>query len=197
MLAGTQFLSFGEYVLYKGNGNAYNINSCEPIEVFYNLRIDLDKLQYVSYIARIVEDVTHENDSSYNVMRLILNTVYAICETDKNKDLIVAIFKIKLLCLIGFVPDILSCVSCKNKENISHFSIRDNGIKCEVCSRQDKSVIKICESTLYAIRYIVMSDMKKLFSFSVPEASVEEIELLAKVYLEDKLEKNYRFEKII
>ena len=100
MLAGTQFLGFSEYVLYKGNGASYNINSCEIIEVFYNLRIDLDKLQYATYIAKIVEDVTNENDNSYNILQLILNTIYAISETDMNKELIVAIFKIRLLSLI-------------------------------------------------------------------------------------------------
>ena len=99
MLAGTQFLSFGEYVLYKGT-NSYNINSCEPIEVFYNLRIDLDKLQYAAYITKIVEDITNENDSSYNILQLLLNTIYTISETELNKDLVVAIFKIRLLSLI-------------------------------------------------------------------------------------------------
>ncbi len=100
ILASTQFLSFGEYVLYKGSGGAYNINSAEPIEVFYNLRTDLDKLQYASYIAKIVEDVTSENDSSYNILRLVLNTIYQISETDMDKDLIVSIFKLRLLSLI-------------------------------------------------------------------------------------------------
>lgn len=99
MLAGTQFLSFGEYVLYKGT-NSYNINSCEPIEVFYNIRTDLDKLQYAAYIAKIVEDVTNENDTSFNILRLILNTIYAISETNQDKELIVSIFKIRLLSLI-------------------------------------------------------------------------------------------------
>ena len=100
MLAGTQFLSFGEYVLYRGNSGTYNMNSCEPIEVFYNLRIDLDKLQYAAYIAKIIEDVTNENDSSYNILQLILNTIYTISETNIDKDLVVAIFKMRLLSLI-------------------------------------------------------------------------------------------------
>lgn len=104
MLAGTQFLSFGEYVLYKGNSASYNINSCEPIEVFYNLRIDLDKLQYAAYIAKIVEDVTNENDSSYNILQLILNTIYTISETDMDKDFVTSIFKLRLLSLIRFYP---------------------------------------------------------------------------------------------
>lgn len=102
MLAGTQFLSFCEYVLYKGNGSAYSINSVEPIEIFYNLRTDLDKLQYSAYVAKIVEDITNENDSSYNILQLVLNTIYTLSESDMNKDLVVSIFKIRLLSFIRF-----------------------------------------------------------------------------------------------
>ena len=36
LLAGTQFLCFGEYLMYKGPEH-YNINSCETIEMFYNI----------------------------------------------------------------------------------------------------------------------------------------------------------------
>lgn len=42
LMAGTQFLSFSDLVVYSGV-NSYNLNSCEPIEVFYNIRKDLDK----------------------------------------------------------------------------------------------------------------------------------------------------------
>ena len=59
LLAGTQFLCFGEYLMYKG-ANTYNINSCETIEVFYKLRTDLDKLNYAVEITKIVKDVTEE-----------------------------------------------------------------------------------------------------------------------------------------
>lgn len=197
MLASTQFLSFGEYVLYKGSGSSYSINSAEPIEVFYNLRIDLDKLQYAAYIAKIVEDVTNENDTSYNILQLVLNTIYTISEMDIDKDLVLAVFKLRLLTLIGFTPNVFECVSCGRKDGITHFSIKDNGIKCEACAKHDKSVIHMQGSTLYAIRYAVMGEAKKLFSFSVPEECAEELKLIAKVYLDEKLEKNYKFEKII
>ena len=41
-----------------------------------------------------------------------------------------------------------------------------------------------------------MAPAKKLFSFSVPSDSVEELRLIAKVYLEEKLEKSYLMENI-
>ena len=42
-----------------------------------------------------------------------------------------------------------------------------------------------------------MSNPKKLFSFNIPDASIEELKLIAKIYLDEKLEKSYKFEKII
>lgn len=173
------------------------MNSAESIEIFYNLRIDIDKLQYAAYIAKIVEDITNENDSSYNILQLLLNTLYTISETDMNKELVSSIFKIRLLSLIGFTPNVMGCISCGTKEHLTHFTVKDNGLKCKICAKTDKSVIKISEATLYAIRYIIMSEPKKLFSFNVPQDSVEELKLISKVYLEEKLEKTYKFEKIV
>lgn len=91
----------------------------------------------------------------------------------------------------------MTCTSCGKKEDISHFSIKDNGIKCASCAKSDKSVIHMSNSTLYAIRYAVMSDIKKLFSFNIPDDAKEEIKLISKVYLDEKLEKTYRFDKIV
>lgn len=59
LMSGTQFLCFGEYLLYQSS-NSYHMNSCDTIEVFYNIRTDLDKLKYASYITKIINDVTDE-----------------------------------------------------------------------------------------------------------------------------------------
>lgn len=120
LLAGTQFLCFGEYQLFKG-GDAYKINSCETIELFYNLRTDLDKLTYASYITKIVSDVTTENQNSYNTLKLFLNTLYTISETDKDLDLIVSVFKLRLLKILGFAPNTRECVSCRRKRKYYSF----------------------------------------------------------------------------
>ena len=196
LMAGTQFLCFGDYLIYQG-ASSYNINSCEVNEIFYNLRIDLDKLQYASHITRIINDVTDENQNTYKILQLFLNTLYVLSETDKNMDLVTSIFKLKLMCFLGFTPIIDKCSICKNRENLNHFSFRDNGFKCETCSRQDKGAIEISEATQNAIKYIVMAPPKKLFSFNLSEESVRELEIIAKIYLNEKLDKEYKMEKLL
>lgn len=193
LMAATQFLCFGEYVIYQGT-SSYNINSCELIEIFYNIRTDLDKLAYASHITKIINDVTDENQNTYKILQLFLNTIYMISESDKDLNLILAIFKIKLMCLLGFMPEINKCTTCGEVENLNHFSFRDSGIKCEKCSRQDKGSIEISESTKTAIKYIVMAPPKKLFSFNLSDENIKELELISKIYLNDKLDKEYKLE---
>lgn len=187
LMAGTQFFCFGEYLIFKGN-NSYNINSCDTIEIFYNLRTDLDKLNYAVELCKIVDSVTYENQNTYKILQLLLNTLYVISETDKNLDLISSVFKIRLLCLLGFMPKIENCAKCHEEEKIAYFSIVDDGFKCINCGKSDKSAISISPTTVDAIRYIIRAPAKKLFSFDLPEESLRELHLISKIYLKEKLE---------
>lgn len=103
-----------------------------------------------------------------------------------------SIFKLKLLCFLGYTPRITECVNCKQKENLQYFSLKDNGFKCEPCARQDKSCLNMSESTFNAIKYIIMAPAKKLYSFNLKEESLDELKLITKLYFNEKLEKEYK-----
>lgn len=195
LLAGTQLFCFGEYLMYKGTEN-YHINSVETIEIFYNLRTDLDKLKYAIHINKIIQDVTQENENCYKILQLFLNTLYTISEMSMDLDFVLSIFKMRLLCILGFVPQIQQCINCKEKEDLNYFSLRDNGFKCNSCGKQDKSCITMSQSTQNAIKYCVTAPAKKLFSFSLKDGALEEFKLITKLYFNQKLEKEYKLEDL-
>ena len=186
LLAGTQYLCFAEYVLYKG-ANTYNINSCNTIEVFYNIRTDLEKLETVAEITRLIQNTTTENQNSYKILQLLLNTIYIISEKDKSLNLVTSIFKLRLMSLLGFSPIIDKCCNCNKKEDLNYFSFKDKGLKCEECKKQDKGAMKINQGTEKAIKYIVLAPAKKLYSFNISEESIKELEIIAKLYVNEIL----------
>ena len=190
LMAGTQFLCFADFIIYKGV-NSYKINSCEPIEIFYNIRLYIEKLDYASRVAKIVNDVTKENQSSYKVLQLVLNTIYMISESDKNLELVLSIFKIRLLSLIGFRPIIEHCTNCDEKDNIKYFSFKENGFKCASCGKQDKSAVEISDATQKALKFIIWADSKKIFSFEMSNDNIKQLALISKIYLNNCLEKEY------
>ena len=196
LMAGSQLLCFGEYILHKTN-DIYNIQSSDPIEIFYNIRVDLEKLNYVSTITKIITDVTTENQNNYNILKLYLNTLYIISESDKNLDFIMSVFKMRLLKILGYAPNVNECVTCGEKENITEFSIKDNGFKCSSCTRQDKSSIQLSEGSKYAIIYSLKADAKKIFSFTISEQALKEFELVSRIYFNEKMEKEYKVDKLL
>ena len=191
LMAGTQFLCFGEYMLFKGS-NTYTLNSCETIEVFYNLRTDLDKLECASNITKLIQDVTDENQNTYKILQLFLNTLYVIANTDMDLKFIGAIFKLRMMKLLGFKPRVDKCVN-GHDENVKYFSFKDNGLKCEACSKQDTGTIEISETTKTALRYINEAPPQKLFSFNMSEDNKKQLEIISKIYTNEKLEKEYKF----
>jgi DNA repair protein RecO (recombination protein O) len=191
LLAGTQTFCFGEYLMYKGT-NTYHINSCETIEIFYNLRTDLEKLKYAMHIDKIVQDATEENQNCYNILQLLLNTLYTIAETDKDLELTLAIFKMRLLSILGFRPKLTECTNCKEKENLLYFSIKNNGFKCSTCGKLDKSCITVNQSATSAIKYTITAPCKKLYSFNLKGEALEEYKLVSKIYFNEKLEREYK-----
>lgn len=191
LMAGTQFLSFSDFILYS-SPSSYSVNSCETIEVFYNIRKDLEKLNYASTIARMVYDVTDENQYTYNILQLLLNTLYMISETDKNLDLIFAIFKMRLMSYLGYTPQLGKCTICSQKDNIAYFSIKNSGFECAACGKTDKSAISISSDTFQSLKYIVSAPAKKIFSFNVSEESIQELKLISNLYVSEKLDKEYK-----
>ena len=189
LLAATQFLCFGEYILYKNPTNdVYSINSCDIIEVFYNIRIDLGKLEKVSEVTKIIQKVTTENEDNYKILQLYLNTLYVISEKDKNMDLVISTFKMRLLAILGLAPNIIECVECGKKEELNFFSFKNNGFKCSECSKQDKGGMNILEVTKNAIQYSICSNPKKLYSFEIPLEAIKEFKIVADLYFKLKLE---------
>lgn len=186
-LAGTSLFAFSNIIVYKGAGS-YKLNSCETIEVFYNLRIDLDKLNIATYITQLINNTTYENAQSYRILQLYLNTLYMISETEKEHNFIETVFKIRLMCLLGYTPIVNKCCICGTKEEIISFSFKDNGVKCNLCSKLDTGVVEANPSTIQALRYIVYSEAKKIFNFEVSEQTLKELKMISDIYMKDKLQ---------
>jgi len=186
-------------LLYKSPNDNYSINNAETIEVFYNLRTDIDKLNYATAISKMVYDVTEENIPSYDILQLFLNTLYVISETDKNLDLIFSIFQIRLLAILGFLPQVDRCVNCDEPmlEEMEefYFSLKDDGVKCKTCQKVDKSIVHLSKTSFSALVYALSCDAKKLYSFEIPNEDIEELKIFAKLYTTQKLDKEYNIVK--
>mgnify|MGYP003294781805 CR=1 FL=1 len=96
-MSSTEIMAFSDMILFSGNSDLYSLNSAETIEVFFNLRMDVEKLSYAAVMLQMINDVCMEGETCYKKLQLLLNTLYALSETEKDKDLIFSVFQIRLL----------------------------------------------------------------------------------------------------
>ena len=185
-LASSQYLVYSEFVLYQNTGYFY-LNSASVINTFYNLRIDLDKLQIVFELTKLINSVTDENQDCEKILKLFLNTIYALDKLDKDKKLIVNAFKIKLFTLLGFAPRQDKCANCSKllldaEEEFVYYNYVDNVFLCENCKGvgDSRNVIRLTKATFNAIFYVIRSDMKKMFSFELKNYT--DFELFGQVF---------------
>ena len=185
-LASSQYLVYSEFVLYQ-NTSYFYLNSASVINTFYNLRIDLDKLQIVFELTKLINSVTDENQDCEKILKLFLNTIYALDKLDKDKKLIVNAFKIKLFTLLGFAPRQDKCANCSKllldaEEEFVYYNYVDNVFLCENCKGigDSRSVIRLTKATFNAIFYVIRSDLKKMFSFELK--SYTDFELFGQVF---------------
>ena len=185
-LASSQYLVYSEFVLYQNTGYFY-LNSASVINTFYNLRVDLDKLQTVFELTKLINSVTDENQDCERILKLFLNTIYALDKIDKDKKLIVNAFKIKLFTLLGFAPRQDKCANCSKllldaEEEFVYYNYVDNVFLCENCKGigDSRSVIRLTKATFNAIFYVIRSDLKKMFSFELK--SYTDFELFGQVF---------------
>jgi len=183
----SQVFAFSDMILYRGKSDTYYINSAELIESFYSLRIDYDKLEAAMSCVKFIKKNIQENQSSVLILKLLLNTIYLLSIGEKNSEFVRDVYELKATCLLGYSPRVSSCVECGDT-NMIGFSMKKNGMVCKNCGIIDKSLIELKPGTIAAIKYIVGSDLKKLFSFSVSEDITKELQLFNKLYLKEKLE---------
>jgi len=193
LVACTQFLCYSEFLLFKGK-DMYTISSCDVIETFSKASNDIIKLTYASHIIDIVYDTVQEGQYAAKELRLLLNTLYFLFNSDKSPDLITCIFEIRYLCLLGYAPYVNSCINC-NEGNIKniYFSFKKCGFLCNKyeCLLQDSSAIKLLPGTVKALYHIVHSETKNLFNFNVSKDVLEQLKSISNRYLKERFDKNY------
>ena len=79
-LASSQYLVYSEFVLYQNTGYFY-LNSASVINTFYNLRIDLDKLQIVFELTKLINSVT-----DYKLFTQIIQVLFAVDNIKEIKN---------------------------------------------------------------------------------------------------------------
>ena len=208
LAAVTQLLAFSEMTLYK-NRDRWTMTEARSIEQFIGLRDDIKLLSLGAYFAELTEAAADEDSPNPELLSLCLNSLYALSRRIKTPEYIKPSFEFRLMALSGLAPLVTHCAICGAAEpERSFIDLLEGNLKCRECQSSLSEVSNIDQTAfsekarsgraslstgaLFAIRYILGCEIKKLFQFSVSDETLSELIYAAESYLLAQLDRNFR-----
>ncbi len=184
-----QLLACGDFVLFE-NRDMYLIHEAQTVELFEELRGELELLSLGTYFAQVAEVLSQEDAPTPELLSLTLNALYALGKLKKNQFLVKSAFELRAASQAGFMPELHCCSHCGNPYP-DRFSLSDGQAQCSQCHQGEGIRLPINQGILDAMRYIVNCPSGKLFSFSLPQESLEVLSGITESYLSTQLERSF------
>ncbi len=198
-----QPFTYSNFLIRRSNKYFYVCES-DSIENFFGIKENLDKLALASYICDVAAELSVEGMPDPELLRLTLNTLYAIDKDKYSFAQIKAAFEMRASAISGFLPDLTECGVCGCEPSGDHYlDIMNGRILCKDCKPLAESeeinsesgtarlYYIISKSVLYAMRYIVSAPAERFLSFSLDEDELYLLGRVTEAYLCNHIEHSF------
>ena len=170
-------LTYGKFIIYYKKDKLSILSEVNVLNTFTNLKKDITKISYASYLLELTQQVYKQNNST-DILTLLINTLEKI---DEGFDplIMMNILELKYLEYLGVMPVIDSCAICGNKENIKTLSSYKGGYVCKNCYSNEKLV---SEKTIKLIRMFYYVDISKISELKIGDKAKNEINMFLDDY---------------
>lgn len=187
----TGMFCFSKLCLYKTK-ESYIIDEAEPIELFFELRSDLEKLALAQYFSELIMTLVQEDETAEEYLRLILNSLHFLAKGKMPVEQVKAITELRLMCIAGYMPNLIACDRCGEYETSTmYFDVEDGLLYCENCM-SNSMLFPLDIGLIKALRHIAFSDFEKIYSFKMEDSALPDLSYITEKYLLYKLQRNFK-----
>lgn len=191
-LSATQLFSYSRFTIFKGR-DKYIIDDAQPIEVFFDLRRDMERLSLAQYFCELACALAPQEAEAGDFLRLLLNALHFLCKGTRPPLLLKAVVEMRMLSLAGYMPNLICCAGCSCYEaDIMYFLPRSGIIYCGDCMQPiTEPSVRLSRGTLTGLRHTIYADFEKLFSFSLSEKGMKELSQASEQYIVNTLQRGF------
>ncbi len=174
----TTKLTHGYFNIIYKESKLSTLKEVDVIDYYKNIKQDINKISYASYILELVEQVIKQTNNE----EVFDNLVYSLKKIEENMNplVITNILELKCLDYLGVMPILDCCSVCGNK-NIITISADQGGYICKNC-RKDETIVD--ERTIKLLRMFYYVDINKIDKLEISKKISEEINYFLNAYYE-------------
>jgi DNA repair protein RecO (recombination protein O) len=125
----------------KENRDLQLLSQCDLIDAFRHISEDMERLAAGLSVVELVDAVTHAEEENRPLFGLLVHTLHTINTAPKNVVNALYAFEVRLLDIMGFRPNFLTCFHCGTPIDESsigkggaELKVSYGGILCSDCS---------------------------------------------------------------
>lgn len=183
---GIDLLTYNQIVFLQRGRSTLNILTEWALrDNFRLLRENPRKYYSALYVLELVKEFTEENDKNVPFFDLFKNTLYEIANR-RDPAINTIAFEVQMLTLLGYLPEMKSCVCCRSKVNatrFSPFSATEGGLLCSDCGKKIREKVIISGGAIAAINFLAGKRIQDTGRLSIQSFLQDEIRKLLKYYL--------------
>lgn len=166
----TSKLTYAEFQINYKEGKLSNLICADVINPFVEIRKDLLKISYASFLLELTSQVMKQT-SEKEIFDLLEATLLKI-EEGYDPVIITNILELKYLDYLGIKPELNSCAVCGSTKVLT-VSTNKGGFVCNNCHTNEKIVDK---KTIQILRMLYYVDISKISKISLNNNTKEEID---------------------
>jgi DNA repair protein RecO (recombination protein O) len=167
------------------------VTDAETIDAYPQLREDLVKTGYASYIIELLDRFTYEEESeNSDIFRLLTETLGRLAG-EPDAWLAIRYYEMRMLDHLGFRPRLFECANCRKeiKPVAQFFSATQGGVLCPRCGAGLKEVWSVSVDALKYLRHFQRSSYGEAQRARPKPETRNEVEALMQHYITHLLER--------
>lgn len=186
-----QLFTYGSFMLNEGR-SLDNIAQCEITNSFQELRSDLDRLAYATYMAELTDGFLMDNEPDEDIFLLLVTSLHLLGHLDP--EIMARAFELRLLAGSGFQPEMENCVACHRPRPAGklRFSPVLGGVLCPQCTAPDMGAVTVNPGDMNFLKQLLRIDLRRLQVLKIPPASRTLLARIMHAYISCRLEKRVK-----
>lgn len=166
LFSGCSLFCYSEFTLFEGR-TMYSVNEAAPIEVFFDVRQNVESVALAVYMAELVQILTPTGEEAKRLLQLLLNSLYMLCK-GAAAPFVKPVFELRAMSESGFMPDVLACDECGRYDGVwFRLGPHHGTLLCSACAEKKGREVNLDPSALAALRHVVLSDANKVYAFAL------------------------------
>ncbi len=214
----SRLFCYASYELHR-RGDMTWLRSAEIIDPFVKLESEITRLYLAQYLADLACELSGEGEPAVDILRLTLNSLYALSKGTKDHRLIKGTFEWRAAGFAGYLPELGDCHVCgaagavsEGSDGVCFLDVMNGALMCAKCAaaeRERQSVlpadilpldkdgmrsilVPLDRSVLAAIRYVLDALPERMLAFSLSsEKALESFSSAGSTYITHHLERGF------